>query len=784
PAVIVGGQRRRLARRTKASRSNTMPVLGSDLENAKSSNATHSTREEEAANSAPAMDYPVLTLTSVYSPLGGTPTNFTPSHKPRPSKGSKPWPTPNLASPSITAMEGKRKHGLFDGLKSNDHDRPGSSHASPMPTSPLPTVTPCKAAQVLGLPSTISTIVKPIGGSNDGVQFAVPVRPALHKQSSMPLLTKIKSVTSKQTRFKEEGVKPDPPKSKRFPWKGGKKKALKMFDLLPSLGSSSKRAASQGHEEALSILRRSEEVTDQGYSSDSDLHVRPRLPSITSRPSLELPNPRTRTMGLKSFDRLSSITETSHEEVRSVYRNSDHATELDVISEYETYSPSYNAPLQLPPRVESLLTTNIRYELAEDDLSLTDQVIEEVEYEDEDSEDKEQEHVMHPGTRVDLSHVRWKKPLDIHLRGPMQTVEDKLLDAAELEFRAQKRSNESDTDKPQLDTKNAMMAVPQQQTTPNLKVIKDQANVHDKDKHLHECHTHKHHCIHACQDHGIEDSEDDDDLVSLRSSIDLDEEPTVHVAKLMTFTRITPGMAKLVDIPPRTKKPNPAVAPVPVGTAAHNVKPTDSFQKDPVQWTQREYGGKKILLGLLNNETNVEQPKISAMSLPTDNYSDHANARKPKMPREESRMLVQDWITKSPRPAEQRPVSERIDLDVLADQQIPPAPFPKEDRPIPPPRQPSKHLCLSNGHVFHPIDLKKVPDEATINELEVRPYLQTHVGAKQHVQIPVPCEKCGLDVKEQLWECEIAVCRMVVCKECAKDMEHERKQRAIGAWAH
>jgi hypothetical protein len=60
-------------------------------------------------------------------------------------------------------------------------------------------------------------------------------------------------------------------------------------------------------------------------------------------------------------------------------------------------------------------------------------------------------------------------------------------------------------------------------------------------------------CNHA---HGFDDDDSDDDLVSIRSSIDLDEEPMVHVATAMTFTRITPGMVKLVDIPPRRKKPD------------------------------------------------------------------------------------------------------------------------------------------------------------------------------------------------------------------------------------
>ena len=80
-------------------------------------------------------------------------------------------------------------------------------------------------------------------------------------------------------------------------------------------------------------------------------------------------------------------------------------------------------------------------------------------------------------------------------------------------------------------------------------------------------------CNHA---HKIDDDDSYDGLVSIRSSIDLDEEPTVHVATAMTFTMITPGMVKLVDIPPRRKKPDvpvtvsdvPAVLVAPAATTS------------------------------------------------------------------------------------------------------------------------------------------------------------------------------------------------------------------------
>jgi hypothetical protein len=155
---------------------------------------------------------------------------------------------------------------------------------------------------------------------------------------------------------------------------------------------------------------------------------------------------------------------------------------------------------------------------------------------------------------------------------------------------------------------------------------------------------------------------------------------------------------------------------------------------------------------------------------------------------------VQNWVSDY-NSTEQRPISTRIDPDVLVDQETPPAPFPKSDESLPTPpilkprsdslKQPQhmiKHQCINNGHIFHPVDLKTIPDNAVINSLEVRPYLQTYTGIKQHVKIPVVCEKCGKDCNENVWECEIAVCRMAVCQNCAEDMEAEWQERAVNGW--
>jgi hypothetical protein len=67
---------------------------------------------------------------------------------------------------------------------------------------------------------------------------------------------------------------------------------------------------------------------------------------------------------------------------------------------------------------------------------------------------------------------------------------------------------------------------------------------------------------------------------------------------------------------------------------------------------------------------------------------DTAKPKKNKLSRDESQLLVQDWITNYDQTT-QRPISERYDPDVLADRDIPPATFPKTDAshvPFTPPR--------------------------------------------------------------------------------------------------
>jgi hypothetical protein len=432
--------------------------------------------------------------------------------------------------------------------------------------------------------------------------------------------------------------------------------------------------------------------------------------------------------------------------------------------------------------------------LEDEDLSSTDGAIAE---EDEPQEDFK----AHPGKEVDLNKVKWQQPAVVHLRGPLQTVEDRLLDAAEQELAASKAFlNKNDAARLIMDTEVAAMKASHEKMKKDFEAAKHGVRSEEPG------------CCQGCC-HEADDDEDDDDLVSKSSSIDLEEEPTVHVAKVMTFTRITPGMVKLVDIPPRRKKlevpavpatsaPTVPAMPAPVSPAVFAskikvlagevkppFKPTYTFEHDesisPFNERSKNMEVRKYPLSVAGQVNSVQATVMSELSLTYKGYNRATKDKKAKLPRDESQLLVQDWM-QSYDYNKQRPVSERIDADVLADQQIPPAPFPKEDHviPPPPPRSSSRqHYCLNNGHIFHPIDLKTVPDEVSINSLKVRPYLHTPVGHKQHVRVPVFCDRCGEDVKEELWECEVPVCHMVVCRQCAEDMEQEWQARAIDTWA-
>ncbi|KAL1799924.1 hypothetical protein ACET3X_000266 [Alternaria dauci] len=744
PAVTVGGRRRRNTRRSNTKRSTTTPNLGLDspaaTENASGVTAGLSTEHVEYLPVSPSFQ-PSNPMVNHYAPNSG-PSGYrgrSPTSCPSDGLSSMPVaqsPTPTTEIASTTATEGKKKHGKFS-FKSKNQDRPASSHEPTHQASPLPPLTPVKAAKFLGVdagPIRVRSNSEGRQPQHNGSGGGPPVLPPSTWQASPLVPSSSKGAPSRQTKFKEEGLDPDPSKVKSF-WANSNRKAQKMLGLLPSVASSSKREIDMERTAVVSLERRTEDDTDTYYSGDSELHEHPRLLHPAARKAPETPpKRRTRKKVSKSLDRMAPITETSHDELRSSYQVSEQNPELGVISEYE---------------------------LEEDDLSPSDQVIR------ENDGDEEEHFTAHPGQQVDANHVGDHQATVFRLRGPLQTVEDRLLDEAEAQLAISRaRQNENDATRLRLDTQYATLKASNEIMKTQFAAAKQSVASEERER------------------FDGADSEDDEDLVSISSSIDIDEEPTVHVAEVMTFTRITPGMVKLVDIPPR-KKPAVPAAPLPMLASSTQMeapsKPAGTFF---FQHDER--------ISPFNERSEHVEPTAMTGHLTARGYSRLDKDKKPKMPHDDSRLLVQDWMSTYDH-AKQLPVSERIDPDVLADQQIPPAPLPKDDCSVPlhppsrrsphPPRSSSKeHYCLKNGHIFHPINLKTVPDEVAINSLEVRPYLHTAVGYKQHVSVPVFCDRCGEDVKEELWECDIAICRMGVCKKCAEDMEHEWQERVTDAW--
>ena len=451
---------------------------------------------------------------------------------------------PTASSPRLTATDHKKKQGLFGSKKSKPAalERPKtSSSTSSLVTSPLPVSTPSKAAKFFGLEAKSSVADSPrrIEPRDEAAASdnEAPVR--LKKQHSRSLLTVFKTSTDRQTKYKEEDVKTDePPKTTKY----SAAKGLKM--LIPEFAGP-KRAPVEQTKAAATRTELDDEDEDVGYASDDHQEARFRIPAaprpVPVRTASKSKAMRRKPLTSKDFPRMSPITEASIESLRPAYREGEEVTELGVISEYEYEDPPHSALMLPRSQTESTLIPHDKFELDEADLSPTD------EYYDEEATDEEDD-VVHPGTKVKVNtkRVHWQQATALPLRSPLQSAEDTWLDATEEEMQLEthkKILDRVDAERKAMNDKVVEMKSKHEQFKLNFAKYsteyKPAGSISAKPQSVPD-----------------EESEDEDaDLVSLRSSIDLDEEPTVHEAKLMTFTRIAPGMVKLVNIPPRRKKP-------------------------------------------------------------------------------------------------------------------------------------------------------------------------------------------------------------------------------------
>lgn len=570
----------------------------------------------------------------------------------------------------------------------------------------------------------------------DGKDDSAEVRPALRKKLSLPWLSSYQNKTEKQTKFKEEGLdETDPPTAsqgrlKKSSWKGPNKKAMRMLDLIQPRSRSSQRNVDQ---DTPSLLSHQDQATEVGYNSDNDI-VAPRRSAPRPIPAQKRKS-RTRKKGPKSLEKMSPITEASLSEDGVVVDGDVNGIVLEAISEDE----------------------KPRYVLGDD--------ISQLEDDEYDSQEEYEGQTPNPAllNRQSTKLQRIERPEMVHVKSHLQELERVLLNNEE------KKRN--------LDLENRELELEHIEMKREFRKIKARSVIQYEPNYDSSFGYDDHHHVH------VDDPDDPDDPDSeiddgIGSDIDLDEEPTLHVAQPMTFTRITPGMVKLVDIPPRKSKNVAQVgkASNEVGKASGEVKSIYHNKRDCV-----------VVMGDVNvsihnlvkqgKDTNSEQSDTVLAKGTQDGFK---SQKKGRLPREESLNKVKGWVDNYDY-SELRPLSDSVNPAVLADREIPPAPLPKDLRHVPNAGSP-KHHCVHNGHVFHSMDLKRTPDNVGINDLEVSPYLQTPTGVKQHVDVPVRCEKCGFSVTEELWECDIPACRLAVCRYCAADMEEKWQERAVDSW--
>lgn len=765
-------------------------------------------------------------IMNFYPPTAGIPTDF----KVPPASS-----TSTLDSAQATASKGKgKKKAKFFGNLRSTKDRSGSvtSIEAPRDFNTAPDDTPDKAMKVLGLnagaSSASASSVNSDGGQNQesGFRSGAPVRSALRKQASLPLLTWFKGFAkSKSTKLRKEKPKSDQPKFGETPYESGNKKASKRLGLSSSSSLGLIGGDLQGHAINLPSSSRSN-GSNMAYTHNENesQHRLDRVPAA-SRP---IPERRKRKKGPKSLERMSPITETSHGDLNTAYRNSEHATELDVISEYEY---GYTLPgASVPPwsLTESRLTTGHRYDSTDGGRSLADLAI------GENDEEPNQPHPgvrvnfnyeneptdPHPGVRVMINEEKWRSPADILRRGPLSSLEHQLLDVSEErlqahihaieKFKADNADN-AGTDARVSQLKESHERMRNEFTMLSREQIRNDSMWNERTikEPMRKEPTRDESMSHASMNErsrneimmlsppprnprrlqqacikAEETETDDDDGVSICSSIDTDEEGSIHEAELKFCTRVLPGTAKLVDILPRRNKAGPAipsivrVPPTPRITGpkfcidcnekieVHNKK-TENFEVSPahpVPW----------------HTLTRKQPMLPSKLFEATPYEQFTRPDKTRMSPEESRKYTQQWLSASSDPSEQQSASDPVLGPVLSSRQNPPTPPPKDGSATT--KNTGKHSCLKNGHLFYPIDIAAVANRVSLNALGVRPYLMTPSGHRQAVQVPVKCDKCDKDTVGLPWECGIPVCRLTVCGDCARDMDEEWQERVVGEW--
>ncbi|KAH7400658.1 hypothetical protein DE146DRAFT_612316 [Phaeosphaeria sp. MPI-PUGE-AT-0046c] len=567
PAAKVGGQRRRLARPPQrpphgVPRSNTLPVIPAESSSFSFGGAAGDVGSENDTSSSQERDFVTYQEGATPLEISQSMLHFLDRRLPVQSRGrDEASPTPTMASAASAVAEGKKKHG---GLTLSNPFR--SSSRQNLEQTPLPPATPTKAAKLLGV--------------NTNTGAANEVRPRTAKNDSSALDGFWKSSNKASTKksvisFRNPFATREIPSPIQY--------AAPDYRLsLSTVGNADFIGDRYTH---VSTEQRSPERTQ----SQGTPHV---SASSSENPRRKNRKGRRNRKERSPVDRMTPITEASRDNMGSAYLDGDDDTELGVIDEYASDSAPSGGSVR-PPRNESLMAPQRGpFGLTTDELSANDDA--------DKYDDKGEETVpkKYTGTSVNRKEHRNQLPSLFPLRSPLQDVEDRLLDATEKGLRAKKpgkfeknKTSEearatckmpaepSTVEQSSSTYHNGHMQVVEEPWTAPKEVVVDALETtiknlkaqkmlldyevnqlkasHEQMKEDFKPYANK--AKKASENAGKEDS------VSIRSSIDLDEEPTLHIARAMPMMRITPGMVRLVDIPARKKK----VCPVPLQCCFH-----------------------------------------------------------------------------------------------------------------------------------------------------------------------------------------------------------------------
>lgn len=522
PALVIGSTRRRLARRNGLPRSHTAPVLGG-IESATSELAEDVTADTAAkqpyASTAASLTGTVFEETSIFSP---THRHLVANHHERSEPHAFPKsPTdtslvnlsPTLKGPSADT---KRRYGFLN-IKLKDVKLSGSCD-TPTISSPLPHNAPAKAARFFGLSESLFDSSSYLGLQvrKESIDNDPLVRPELSNKCSTPMLTRREGNSAmQQANVKTDRDKTGPSNDKYARETSGSK-ARQLLDFLPFTRCGAKRAYNRRYAASSPAFC---SVEDDTNSPRGQYH-HPDLPAGIER----LPSCRSsKKKRPKSLERMTPITEASHDELHSRYRDSEYNTELEVISEYESMKKLLPQSAALLPRsytTDFTLTSGEKYMVKDDELS--SEGSSEFEYEAEEIK------LYNEGQPVDPMPSQWEPPAAVS--------EPAVLSIPDLQLTAEKRSlnfmeQDLEEERAKLDKIDAEI----QQACSTTAALKDS---HEKLKNSFEAIKKT-----TMERQGLEpgyvegDDDEDTDLVSLRSSIDLDEEPTVHVASARVVSR-------------------------------------------------------------------------------------------------------------------------------------------------------------------------------------------------------------------------------------------------------